>query len=58
MFEAFDRWPNATVAVICIVLFSAAVAFSIASVPDQRVVHATVGQKSPLTSSLPADLLR
>jgi len=57
MFEIFSRWPNATVAAVCLVLLSVALAFGIASVPDQQPQPVTFGQKVP-QSSIPATLLQ
>ncbi len=57
MFDAFNRWPNATVAAICLLLLSVALAFGIASVPDQQAQPVTFGQKVP-QSSISASLLQ
>ena len=48
MLETFNRWPNATVAVICTVLLSAALVVGVTSVPDESASRVTVGQKVPM----------
>jgi hypothetical protein len=48
MLETFNSWPNATVAVICIVLLSAALVVGVTSVLDESASRMTVGQKAPV----------